>query len=272
MAASRPVELQFGRHALDTFGREPFVHWSVSGPLTEHRTHWRIEHAGHVFSVKKARLYSEQAIQGNQLRHPSVVSISPEHLVHVLKDPVRRQNLLVIRKAEPENPFGVFSAYSVFPSGDEEFMGFVRLSSNTPDSTLLSGVGVAGYALRKPSSIAGVAAQFQRAADLDALQKLIHATSTGNAGPSRPSGMRSWRYRGRRLGHLLTVLAEDVSRASGAREIYASWSRKTASHVTRHGWIALGKTKKSSMWCRKLLGPEPTGLFVKFKRWLGFKA
>lgn len=250
-----PVELEYGRHDLPTFRNDFFHSWALAVPAVESRTHWTVAHAGRQFVIPRSR----------PLRSSGGES---ERLVQVLKDPVRRQNLLVIRKADAsDGPFGYFNAYSVFPSGEEELVGYSKLASHPRlASAHLVGVGVVGHAFRKPATLAAEVARLKLANDAAGLASLKKSVDPFEATPSKPS-MSSKSYRGVGLGHLLIVLAEDVATRAGCRTLYTEAFKPTAGFVAKHGWRVLAD-KPSSIRCVKHMRP-PHGIREHIDAWLG---
>lgn len=182
-----------------------------------------------------------------------------EELVHVLRDPVRRQNLLVIRKADAASgPLGYFNAYSVFPSGEEELVGYSKLGSHhLPSSASLSTAGVVRHAFRKPATLASEIARRKRMGDKDSVRALQKSADLFTQHPPEP-GMRSVSYRRIGLGYLLIALAEEVAAKAGYRTLYTNAFKETAGFMLKHGWVAL-KNKDYSNWCVKHLR-SPQGL------------
>ncbi|MBI5225632.1 hypothetical protein HY994_00135 [Candidatus Micrarchaeota archaeon] len=190
-----------------------------------------------------------------------------EQLVHVLKDPVRRQNLLVVRKTDAPGPFGYFNAYSVFNSGEEELVGYSKLSSHSRQSSaLLSSVGVVQHTFRKPSTLASEVVRRKSVSDVAGVKAIMRSVDPFAAYPPEP-GLRSVSYRGVGLGHLLIRLAEDVAAQAGFRTLYTNAFKGTAGFIVKHGWKVLNE-KEHSFWCVKHLRP-PQGMREHVDAWLG---
>ncbi|GEM_PF-5893890 len=266
---TNPVPLGFGRHDLRVFDSETFLPWQLSQPAVplypsgKHHsglpTRWNVSHAGHEFVVKQRRLASEQVVQGRQSRH-SADAERVELLIHLMRDPMRKGNLLAIRKAASESgdtgPLGYFNAYSVFPNGDEEFIGYSKLVSyfNYADSAYLSGAGVVAHAFRKPATLSAELARRTAREDEAGARALRDSSEPFNSNAPEP-GLSSVSYRGVHLGHLLIALSEEVAAKAGFRKIYTSAYKETAGFVARHGWTVLTE-KEKSLWCvRHLRAP-----------------
>jgi len=264
------VPLEFGCHDLRVFDSEAFFPWRLSQPpvplypsgksRSGLPTRWNVSHAGRQFVVKQRRLTSEQVFTGRQSRRSANAGLV-EPLIHVMRDPVRKGNLLAIRKApsdaaEADGPFGYFNAYSVFPSGEEELVGYSKLTSyfNYADSAYLSGAGVVAHAFRKPATLSAELARRTAKGDAAGVKALRESNDPFHSNAPEP-GLPSVSYRGVHLGHLLIALSEEVADKAGFRKIYTSANKKTAGFVARNGWTVL-EEKDNSLWCvRHLRAP-----------------
>jgi len=234
----KPVPLEFSHHDFRVFSSEPFDSWALPEAPTLRHDVWRVRYVGHEFSILAEAGKDEAA----------------ETLVHILKDPVRRRNLLVLRKPDPaDGPLGYFNAYSVFPNGVEQLVGYSkRVPHRFHSSALLPGAGVLRHAI-EPAVLAAELNRLHNAGDKKAIEALEKATNPFVENPSKP-GVPSVSYRGVRLGHLLFALSEEVAAKAGFRTLYAEAFKSTAGFVARHGWKVL-KDKEHSLWCVKHLRP-----------------
>lgn len=248
--------LQLGAHGLRVFEDSAFAHLRLNDSPQEKRTTWEITHRGHRFVVPKKTRDGQ--------------------LLELLADPALKRNVLALRKDYSRTPYGETRLLTIHPSGEERYVG---ASSLDPGQVLdgewfayLHTVGVVPYGLRRDSSKPTWFVQLERAerrarrAMLDSqgwfrldlthqrirelqnrhmvLQSRMHSF-TENVGQTPyvaqpPQGIRSYAYRGHRLGILLIALQEEIAHRAGASAIEAHFHPLTAGRfVGRYGWKKL---------------------------------
>lgn len=221
---------------------------SLKDSAVEKRAHWEVSHEGRRVVVKK-RDRSQQ-------------------LVHILRDPAHKGNLIAIRRAGLANggEKGVLTLSTVGPNGDEVQLGSMALLPEEARYKFES-LGLVPFQLRKPTSVHPGVSKLQSVVkdfrsspyarlftDIAVESKAASArleqfkeNLSGHPFPlevDRPSGRRVYSYRGRGLGMLLIRLGEEIAKKAGAMGVFASLDKRTTARFLFKpgtGWRKTGE-------------------------------
>ncbi len=228
------VNLAFGRHDLKVFDDERFSHLKLNpkAPPVEKRTHWLVNHEGKTIPVMKCR--------------PGF-----GNLVHILRDPSHKGNLIAVRKDDLRKPLGDIHLSIIHPSGEEIRLGRVELTageySGYRDLANIYDLVVAPYALRKPGS---KPQKKDPSAKHDSYAEYYTRANTASPRfwPSLSAALREdidppnakhYNYHGKKLGQLLICISEELAAKEGYRKIWAEFNRRTIGKDARpkkFGW------------------------------------
>jgi len=256
------LELAFGKHDLKTFQQPDFAPWALKKEPQEKRTHWLVEHEGRTVAVRK--------------------NTGAGMLLHVLRDPVHKGNLLVLRKADPHHSHDLVRLLTVHPSGVETQLGTAGLWKGRDNIAEISQIGLVPYDLRKPYALPArsdrLSKQVREAgervrAEYDSTKKHNELWEKANQLRSelegeladlytsrvypRPAGQwgqRVYNYRKRGLAHLLISLQEELAQKAGAKGIRGLFDpRTTGRFLPKHGWKREEQSQSSpNIWLRKM--------------------
>ncbi|HII38871.1 TPA: hypothetical protein HA318_02620 [Candidatus Micrarchaeota archaeon] len=218
------MELAYGRHSLEVFKQAPFADLSVE-PV-EKKTRWLVEHEGRSITVMKKHLeYGE--------------------LIHLLKDPVHKGNLIAVRKEGGfGEPFGKYNLTTFRSHGMEQQIGAIELSEEKKGSFINEVQVMPGTFKKRVSKeglyghLTGIYGRGENTIKLsDEFQRIEDATSPYMIKFEPPIVGKYYGYRKKGLGRLLIQLVEEISRKHGHDKIEGFFhSRTTGRFLPKHGW------------------------------------
>jgi len=241
------AELEYGRHKLKVFETPRFAHLALKSAPEERRTHWIVFHEGRPIAVRKNEAGGK--------------------LIHVLRDPAHKGNLLAVRKDNLARPLGETRIFTVSPAGEESPIAAATLVRAHPARDLAE---IYSLAVR-PYSLSKKVAQRNRERELrkklakltkkhalegqpttgsKTWEKIVAARDELNTvteivviAPEKaitPPGRRVYSYRMRGLCLLLVKLQEELAESAGFSGVQALLNKNTtAAFLPRYGWKKL---------------------------------
>ena len=245
--ANAKAELSFGKHGLQVFNERRYASLALKELPKEMRTSWEVFHEGRTIAVMKDR--------------------NGFGLVHVLRDPARKGNLLAVRKEDTSSPYGKIRLCTVTLAGEEMPVAEAKLSLNPPSLVpYISNLHVKPYSVANPllrhkrigelekkikklrteRVQAGSAAEDRRLEEMRALfaekVELEKSFDWNSLRSKEPQGQKIYHYRGHGLASLLIDLSEELARTTGAPRIEAHFNKFNLGDApTRHGWKRVSK-------------------------------